>query len=160
MIPGVNPWLLIGVASAILVSFFGGVTAGKKLERTAWLEREVELQQIADAETERANKIATIYGTSLNEIQDVSHNLRRKLNEQRDQLASCIPGGGVRFTPGFVGLYNDALQTNATNSGKPVGEATGASADTILATHIENGYRWRVCRNQLNALIDILEPHQ
>lgn len=160
MIKALNPWLLLGALLAILASFIGGMSAGKKLERAGWLEREQELQALADQETERANQIALIYGTSLSTSQDTAFNLRRKLNEQRDQLAACLPGGGVRFTPAFAGLYNDALQTNAGHPSQPVGEAAGADATAVLDTHIENGRRWKNCRDQLNSLIDILEPMQ
>ena len=157
ILPTINPWLLIAAASTILVSFFGGMSTGKKLERSEWLEREAKCQQQVQAETDRANEVATIYGLSLNQSNDKAANLRRQSNEQREQLASCLPGGGVRFTGNFVRLYDSALQSNAANTGKPVGEATGADAAAVLDTHIENGRRWKDCRNQLNALIDILE---
>lgn len=157
---GLNPWLILGCLVALSASFIGGVSAGKKWERTGWLEREVELQKQVDAETKRANNIALIYGKSLATSQDTAFQLRRKLNEQRDQLASCLPGGGVRFTGAFVGMYNAALQANAANPGQPAGEADGTGADTVLETHIENGRRWTDCRSQLNSLIDILEPLQ
>ena len=157
MVMGISPWLLIGAASLILASFFGGLSAGAKMERASWLEQQQELRALADKETARANEIATIYGQSLSKSQDTAHNLRRKLNEQRDQLASCLPGGGVRFTGAFVGLYNDALQTGTANPGQPAGEADGASADTVIDAHIENGRRWKDCRSQLNSIIDILE---
>jgi hypothetical protein len=158
ILPTINPWLLIAAVSAILASFFGGVSAGKKMERSDWLEREAQYQQQVQKETDRANEVATIYGLSLNQSNDKAANLRRQLNEQREQLASCLPGGGVRFTPAFAGLYNDALQSNAADSGKPSGEAAGTDAATVLDTHIENGKRWKNCRDQLNSLIDILEP--
>lgn len=157
ILPTINPWLLIAAASTILVSFFGGMSTGKKLERSEWLEREAKYQQQVQSETDRANEVATIYGLSLNQSNDKAANLRRQLNEQREQLASCLPGGGVRFTGDFVRLYDGALQSNAADTGKPVGEATGADAVAVLDTHIENGRRWKDCRNQLNALIDILE---
>lgn len=160
MVMGTNPWLLIGALSAILASFIGGISVGTKMERSDWLEREQELQALADKETARANEIATIYGQSLSKSQDTAFNLRRKLNEQRDQLASCLPGGGVRFTGAFVGLYNEALQTDAPNPSQPVGEADGARTDTVLDTHIENGKRWKNCRDQLNSIIDILEAQK
>lgn len=157
ILPTINPWLLIAAASAILASFIGGMSAGKSLERSEWLEREAQYQQQVQAETDRANKVATIYGLSLNQSNDKAANLRRQLNEQREQLASCLPGGGVRFTGDFVRLYDGALQSNAADTGKPVGEATGADAVAVLDTHIENGKRWKNCRDQLNSLIDILE---
>ena len=160
MVMGTNPWLLIGALSAILASFIGGISVGTKMERTSWLEREQELQAQVQAEEERANQVATIYGESLGKSQDTAFNLRRKLNEQRDQLASCLPGGGVRFTGAFVGLYNEALQGNAADSGEPSGEASGADPVAVLDTHIENGRRHKDCRTQLNALIDILEAQK
>ena len=157
ILPTINPWLLIAAASTILVSFFGGTSTGKKLERSEWLEREAKCQQQVQAETDRANEVATIYGLSLNQSNDKAANLRRQMNEQRKQLASCLPGGGVRFTGDFVRLYDGALQSNAADTGKPAGEATGADAVAVLDTHIENGKRWKNCRDQLNSLIDILE---
>ena len=157
MILGLNPWLLIGAASLTLASFIGGMSVGKKTERMTWLEREEQHRALMEAETERANQVATIYGEYLVTSQDTVFKLRRKLNEQREQLASCLPGGGVRFSGAFVGLYNEALQTDAANPGQPAGEASGADSAAVLDTHIENGRRWKDCRNQLNALIDILE---
>ena len=160
MLGAMNPWLLIGAASLILASFFGGLNAGKTMERATWLEREQELQIAKDAETARANQVAKLYGAALLTSQDTASSLRRKLNDQREQLASCIPGGGVRFTPAFTGLYNDALQTNARHPGESAGAAPGTDAFAVLDTHIENGNRWKACRLQLNALIDILEKQQ
>ena len=155
---GLNPWLIVGLLSAVLASFIGGISVGKDLERADWLQAHQDQQKLADAETARANKIAMLYGTALSTSQDTAFNLRRKLNEQRDQLATCTTSGGVRLTPAFAGLYNDSLQTNAGNPSKPVGEAAGTDAVTVLDTHIENGRRWKNCRDQLNSLIDILEP--
>ena len=157
ILPTINPWLLLAAVSAILASFIGGLSAGKSLERSDWLEREAKYQQQVQAETNKANEIATIYGLSLNQSNDKAANLRRQLNEQREQLASCSPGGGVRFTSDFVRLHDDALQADAANPGEPAGEASGADSAEVLDTHIENGRRWKDCRNQLNALIDILE---
>lgn len=160
ILPTINPWLLLAAVSAILASFIGGMSAGKSLERSDWLEREAQYQQQVQAETNKANEIATIYGLSLNQSNDKAANLRRQLNEQREQLASCLPGGGVRFTPAFAGLYNEALQTDAADTGKPAGEAAGTDAATVLDTHIENGKRWKNCRDQLNSIIDILEAQK
>lgn len=157
---GFNSWLLIGALSAILASFIGGISVGTKMERSDWLEREQAYQAQVQAETQRANEVATIYGESLVTSQDTAFNLRRKLNEQRDKLASCLPGGGVRFSGAFVGLYNSALQTDATDSSEPSGEASGADPAAVIDTHIENGRRWKDCRSQLNSLIDILEAQK
>lgn len=157
ILPTINPWPLIAAVSAILASFIGGMSAGKSLERSDWLERKAKYQQQVQAETDRANEVATIYGLSLNQSNDKAANLRRQMNEQREQLASCLLGGGVRFTGDFVRLYDSALQSNAANSSEPAGAASGADSAEVLDTHIENGRRWKDCRNQLNALIDILE---
>lgn len=157
---GFNPWLLIGALSAILASFIGGISVGTKMERTEWLERKQAYQAEVQAETDRANQVAVIYGESLGKSQDTVFNLRRKLNEQRDKLASCLPGGGVRLTDSFVGVFNEALQSNAADSSKPTGEASGADPVAVLDTHIENGRRWKGCRDQLNSIIDILEAHK
>jgi hypothetical protein len=157
---GLNPWLLLGVLTAGLVLFGSGVKVGSDMNEAKHMAAlEAHREQVA-AETARANKTATIYGQSLMASQDTAYQLRRKLNEQREQLATCLPGGGVRFTPAFVGLYNDALQTNAGNPSQPTGQADGASAFDVAETQIENGRRWYACRSQLNSLIDILEPQR
>ena len=156
----INPWLLIGALSVILASFIGGISVGTKMERSDWLEREQELKDQVQAETERANQVAVIYGEWLVTSQDTAFKLRRKLNEQREQLASCLPGGGVRFTGAFVGLYNEALQTDAANPGQSAGEASGADPAAVIDTHIENARRHKDCRSQLNSLIDILEAQK
>ena len=157
MFGAINHWLLIGALSASLASFIGGISVGTKMERSDWLEREQELKAQVQAETERANQVAVIYGESLVTSQYTALRLRKQLNEQREQLASCLPGGGVRFTPAFVRLHDDALQADAANPSEPAGAASGADSAAILDAHIENGRRWKDCRNQLNALIDILE---
>lgn len=160
MIPGLNPWLLLGALSAALVLFGSGISVGRDLERTEWLERDQQHQEAVQAETARAGQVAMAYGTALNEANDKATTLRRKLDEQRDQLAGCLPGGGVRFTPAFTSLHDAALQSASRDSTEPAGPAAGAgvTADRVLDTQIENGRRWRACRDQLNALIDILEP--
>jgi hypothetical protein len=151
-----NPWLLLGAATAVLAACGSGIVVGKKLERTAWLEREAAYQQQVQAETDRANEVAQAYGLALNQSNDKAAQLRRKIHEQRDQLASCTSAGGVRLTPDFVGLYDAALQTNPANPGEPAGETGGADPVELLAVQVENGQRWKSCRDQLNALIDIL----
>lgn len=158
--PALNPWLLLGALLAALALFGSGISVGKDLERAEWLDREQQNQAMVDAETARANQIAMTYGAALNTANDTAATLRRKLNEQRDQLATCLPGGGVRFTGAFVRLHDDALQSGGGNPDQPAGSpaGTGVAADRILDTQIENGRRWKACRDQLNALIDILEP--
>ena len=128
------------------------------MERADWTDRALKLKKEAEAETERANEIATIYGLSLSKSQDLAYQLRRKTNEQRDKLASCDVRGAVHLNPGFVRLYNDALQTGPTDPNQLVSEAGGASASDVAEVHIENGRRWKDCRLQLNAIIDVMEP--
>lgn len=152
-----NRWLLAGALLAILVSFTGGVAAGKSMERTTWLEEEREYAQLIQEESTRANQVAEIYGMSLASSQDTVFHLRRKLNEQKEQLASCVPGGGMRLTPVFVGLYDEALQASPTDTSKPADSSTGASAAEVLDIQIENGRRWKQCRDQLNALIEVVK---
>lgn len=158
--PVLNPWLLLGALLAALALFGSGISVGKDLERAEWLERDRQHQEAMAAETKRADQIAMAYGTALNEANDKASTLRRKLDEQRDQLAACLPGGGVRFTGAFVRLHDEALQSGGGDSAQPAGPAAGAgvAADRVLDTQIENGRRWKACRDQLNALIDILEP--
>ena len=158
--PVLNPWLLLGALLAALALFGSGISVGKDLERAEWLEREQQNQAMVDAETARANQIAMTYGAALNTANDKASTLRRKLDEQRDQLATCLPGGGVRFTGAFVRMHDDALQSGGRNPDQPAGSpaGTGVAADRILDTQIENGRRWKACRDQLNALIDILGP--
>jgi hypothetical protein len=142
------------------VLFGSGISVGKDLERAEWLERDQRQSKLVEAETERAAVVAQAYGTALNDANDKATTLRRKLDEQHNQLANCLPGGGVRFTPAFASLHDAALQSASRDSAEPTGAPAGAgvAADRVLDTQIENGRRWRACRDQLNALIDILEP--
>lgn len=157
--PILNPWLLLGALSAILVSFIGGVSVGKDLERAEWLERDRQHQAATEAETARANEIAVMYGTALNSANDVATALRRKMNEQRAHLSECQPSGDVVLNDTFVRVYNAALQSGSGDAGEPAGASGGAGTtpDRVLDTHIENGRRWRACRDQLNAVIDAYE---
>jgi hypothetical protein len=155
---GVNPWLILGAVSAVLASFGIGAKVGSDMTETKWLKKEAEYQAQVDAESKRANEVAMIYGKSLQTSQDTASRLRRELNNVRNELSTCMPGGGVRFTGDFVRLFNHGLQTSAADTGQSAGETAGADDVTVLETHIENGKRWKQCRDQLNSLIDILEP--
>lgn len=160
MIGLTNPWLLLGALLVILASFGTGAKVGANWNEGKHLAAMAEQQKLTDAETARANKVAMIYGESLLISQDTASKLRRDLNNARGKLATCTPDGGVRFTPAFVGLRNDALQADAGDPGKPADPAagTGVTADDLAEQDIENGRRWKACRSQLNALIDILGP--
>ena len=159
MIGLTNPWLLLGALLVILASFGTGAKVGANWNEGKHLAELAEQQKLTDAETARANQVATIYGQSLLTSQDTASKLRRDLNNARGKLATYTPDGGVRFTPAFVGLRNDALQTDAADPGKPADPSAGAgvTADDIAEQDIENGRRWKACRSQLNALIDILK---
>ena len=152
-----NPWLLLAALLAILGSFIGGLSAGKDIERSAWLEREMQHQKTVDQETSRANGVAILYGNALNESQETAAKLRRQLNESRKNLSDCS-SGNARLNAEFVRLRDEAMQSASADSGKPSGAADGAGIDPadLLEIDIENGRRWKSCRQQLNALIDIL----
>lgn len=158
MFGALNPWLLLGALLAILASFGAGMNVGTRMAEANHSEALVEQQKLTDQETARANQIALIYGESLNTSQDVAVKLRKELNNARGKLTSCSPGNVVRFTGDFVRLHNDALQAGPADTSKPVDSPTGAgvTADELIDTGIENGRRWKGCRDQLNALIDIL----
>ncbi len=153
---GVNPWLLTGAALTILVSFFGGLNAGMKIEKASWLEMEQKYQSELQLENQKANQIALVFGESLQTSQDKVIQLQRKLNEQKSKLASCDSNGGIKLTPTFTGLYNEALQSNAGDPSQSADTPTGTDLVRVSEVHIENGKRWKDCRNQLNSLIDIL----
>ena len=158
MIGALNPWLLLGGVLVILASFGTGVKTGIDWNEGKHLAAMAEQQKLIDKETERANQVATIYGESLLTSQDTASKLRRDLNNVRGKLTVCDSAGGVRFTPEFVGLRDAAMQTDAGHSGKSADPAAGAgaTADELLENDIENGRRWKACRSQLNALIDVL----
>lgn len=153
----VNPWLLVGALSAILASFFGGLSAGKDIERSNWLERESQHAKQVEKETDLANSIAIAYGQELNSSQEKATKLRRDLNESRKKLSTCADGS-ARLTDDFVRLRDAAMQADSKNSGQPSSQADGAGIDPaeIVEIDIENGRRWKACRGQLNSLIDIL----
>ncbi|MFM7010856.1 MAG: hypothetical protein ACKO0Z_16290 [Betaproteobacteria bacterium] len=152
-----NPWLLLAALLAILGSFIGGLSAGKDIERSAWMEREMLHQKTVDQETSRANGVAILYGNALNESQETATKLRRQLNESRKILSDCS-SGNARLNAEFVRLRDAAMQSAAADPGKPASATNGAGIDPadLIDIDIENGRRWKACRGQLNALIDIL----
>lgn len=158
MIGALNPWVLLGAVLAALALFGAGVNVGVDLNEGKHLAALAEQQKLTDAETERANQVAAIYGESLLTSQDTASKLRRELNNVRGKLTVCDSAGGVRFTPEFVGLRDAAMQTDAGHPGKSADPAAGAgaTADELIENDIENGRRWKACRSQLNALIDVL----
>lgn len=153
-----NPWSLLAGVLLILASFGTGVKVGVKWNEGEHLAAMAEQQKLTDAETERANQVAMIYGESLLTSQDTASKLRKELNDVRGKLTVCDGAGGVRFTPEFVGLRDAAMQADGKNTAKLAYSPAGASvtADELVENDIENGRRWKACRTQLNALIDIL----
>lgn len=104
-----------------------------------------------------ANSIAISYGQELNVSQEKATELRRTLNESRKKLSTCADGS-ARLTADFVRLRDAAMQADSKNSGQSSSQADGPGIDPaeLVEIDIENGRRWKACRVQLNALIDIL----
>ena len=154
---GVNQWLLVGFLLA-LVSV-GGI--GYKVGSDSVKADLYAQAQAAEVEQKRLQKAANTYALEYEktrqEADNTAANLRKQLNEKRNQLASC-DGKFALLNAEFVRLRNAALQARASNPAEPAGAATGTvTPEDVIDNDIENGRRWKVCRDQLNALIEVVK---
>ena len=154
---GLNAWLLVGALLVTAASYFMGLSDGIDQEQGKQAIAQARLQSLIDAQNERAQVIATTYAESIQTSSDTALKLRRELDGTKKNLVTC-DAGRAWLSAEFVRLHDAALQAVPNDTGKSTGEAAGAVApEVLLDTEIENGKRWRNCRDQLNAIIDILE---
>ena len=152
-----NPWLIIVALGALIAATGIGYRLGGDSARASLYE-EIKSQQ-DEAEKLRAAAVtyATHYETQRQASLDTASQLRRRINEHRNQLANC-DGRFVLLNAQFMRLRNEAMQPAARDSDEPSGTTAGTvTPEELLENDIENGQRWKQCRDQLNALIEALK---
>lgn len=156
-----NPWVIL----AGLLALAGAGTFGYSMGVDSVQADLYEAQQARDADAAehqtQINAVATAYGKAYLDADDAAHTLRREVNENRNQLADCS-GRFALLNSQFVRLRNDALQlrTKARDPAEPADPTAGTGSVTpeeVLENDIENGRRWKHCRDQLNALIEVVK---
>lgn len=160
---GFNPWVLLAIAAALVLSFLSGMRAQADRYRAQLL---VQHQAMHEAYVKRVAELRAHAQAVSQELSDVSIKrqsdavaFRAELARARTgavQLAVCDPvGTGVRLTRDFVGLYDRALTIGVPDAGDP-GRADApspgagdADAGAVLAVHAENAEAWAECRATL-----------
>lgn len=155
-----NPGLIL-VALTVLA---GAGTFGYRLGADSIKADLYVVQQERDAAAAehqtQINAVAATYGQAYLAADDKAHQLRSQLDAHRNNLADCS-GRFALLNSQFVRLRNEALQLRTQTSGpaEPPDPAAGTgsvSPEEVLANDIENGRRWKHCRDQLNALIEVV----
>lgn len=155
---GLNPWLIVAFLLALATAGGSGFKLGMDHVRAQELAQLQEAQKAADEKQEVINGYAKSYEVLKQNSDEAAANLRRQLNEQRGQLSACS-GNFALLNARYVRLHNAALQAASANSDQPANASTGAgfvTADDVIDNAIENGKRWKQCRTQLNALIEVV----
>ena len=156
-----NPWPLV----ALLLALGSAGGFGFKLGADSVKAQLYTQAEAAEVEQKRLQKVAQTYAMEYEktrqEADNTAANLRKQLNEKRNQLAHC-DGRYMRLNADYVRLYNAALQAKPRDSAESAGAATGAAdagvtPEQTLEVAIENGKRWKSCRDQLNALIEVVK---
>ena len=152
-----NPWLLAAALSTAIALFGGGMKVGIEMEKASQLEAIQASQEEAKRLREAATTYAIHYEESRQISQDTASQLRIKTNEYRGKLADC-DGRFALLNSDYVRLRNESMQTRDSGAGQPPGASTGAvTPEELLENDIENGQRWKQCRDQLNTLIAVVK---
>ena len=152
-------WLVVCLV-LVVAAFGSGIKVGSDLEYAKQAREMERYREALQEQTKKANNVAMDFEKSLLASQDTASKLRKELSNAKAKFVTCSKADGVRFTGDYIRLHNDALQTSAADPGESDGASAGASIASVLDTQIENGRRWKSCRDQLNALIDVLEQVQ
>lgn len=157
MISLLNPWLLVAALSTAIALFGGGMKVGVEMEKASQLEAIQAAQEEAQRLREAATTYAIRYEESRQISQDTASQLRTKTNEYRGKLADC-DGRFALLNSDYVRLRNESMQARPSGAGQPSGASTGAATpEELLENDIENGQRWKQCRDQLNTLIAVVK---
>lgn len=152
-----NPWLLVAALSTAIALFGGGVKVGIEMEKASQLEAIQDAQEEAKRLREAAAIYAIHYEESRQTSLDTASQLRIQTNEYRGKLASC-DGRFALLNSDYVRLRNESMQSSVPGGRQPADASTGTfTPEEVLENDIENGRRWRQCRDQLNALIAVVK---
>jgi hypothetical protein len=154
---GLNPWVILcGVLALVGATGIGYKAGSDSVKAQLYLQ-----QEAAEAEKKQLQKAANTYAMQYEQTRQdaetTAHNLRRELNAKRNQLASC-DGRFALLNAEFVRLRNAALQAKGGDSPEPADAAAGTvTPEELIEFEIENGKRWKQCRDQLTALIEVVK---
>jgi len=154
---------LYGLAAKIIIfvmlvvsAFFYGMHVQKGFDAEAKLKLVIDQQKATAAKQAEVNKWAEDFSRLRFESDNNALSLRKRLGELNGKLATCN-GNVATLTGDFRVLYNSAIAADPGNRPEPVTISSGASAaitpEAVVEVTIENGKRWKQCRDQLTSLI-------
>lgn len=157
MFGALNPWLIVALLLALGSAGGFGFKLGSDSVKAQLYAQQKAMEAERDQLQKAANTYAMQYEQTRQDAETTAHNLRRQLNEKRNQLASC--DGRIALLNGeFIRLRNAALQAKPSDSTEPAGAAPGTvTPEELIELEIENGKRWKQCRDQLTALIEVVK---
>ena len=149
--PLIKATVLLGLLAG---AFLFGCRYQSGRDAAATLEALEAKQKEVDRKQGIINQWALDFGRLRQESEDNAVTLRRKLNGYKGQLSNCSAGVKPPLTGVFVGMYNDAVLSRDTYRPGPADASTGADPADVIDNAIENGKRWKQCRDQLTRLIN------
>jgi hypothetical protein len=154
MFPGflLNPWVWLGVITALASSCGTGYVAGRKHEANSWKAEQAEQLAAQIKEKEAYEELARGLVKRVQEKEAKANEYYRKWRGEVGKVTS----GRQCFDAGAVSLWNEALAGEDHVPGTSAGAAaaSGATDTAVLNNHIDNAGQYAECRRQLNALID------
>lgn len=155
---GANKWLaylltaLVVLGGTAIYSYRKGV----QMTDAKWVLSQAEAQKQKELEQQKLLELAELVTLDINKKDRANHDLRTKLSGQ----VKDVTDGRVCFANlDALRVWNQSLLGESGVSGhspKPVDSTTGAGitdAD-ILANQVENGSRWKECRDHLSQIIE------
>ena len=151
-------WVIYGIVALAVVGGSGifGYQKGVATTDAKWVLAQQALQKQKDVEQEQLKKLAEIVTADISTKDQKNHDLRAALSKK----VTTVTDNRVCFASWDAArVWNESLSGKGSVPGdtvKPADPAPGASitdAD-LLANQVENGSRWRECRDHLQAIID------
>lgn len=158
-----NPWVLLGLATALALSFLSGMRVQSDHAKAQLLVQERAMHEAYVAKVSEQRAIAQGVSKELNDEsikrQSDAVAFRAELARARTgavQLAVCDQAGtGVRLTREFGRLWDNALEIGVprpADSGRvdaPAARSDSVEPADVLANHADNAEAWAECRAAL-----------
>lgn len=153
--------LLPVVGGLLLIAgvFYAGWYLRGDHEEAKLYDQAIDYAKEIKARQDVADGISTQLETAKHGSEATASRLRKELSDVRGQLSTCA-AGQLELTDRFLRLYNSALQASNSSASQPVGGpggTGGTDAESVVANATENGAKWRRCRDQLKALIEVVK---
>lgn len=149
---------LIG-AALFIAGAFGGWKLRGDHEEAKLYDQAIAYANELKARQEVADGVSAHLEETKRGTEATAARLRKDLNDARGQLSTCAAGQLV-LTDRFMQLYNGSLQAGNSGAGQSTGGTRGTGttdAEGVVANATENGLKWRRCRDQLRALIEVVK---